>query len=131
MTGAVAFSFPIRVYWEDTDGGGVVYYANYLKFLERCRTEWLRTKGYSQQVLASDPGVLFMVLRVEIEYRSPARLDDELRVCCQYRADGRTTAWFDQSIYRGDELLVEAQVRVVCVDAHSLRPKRIAEYLHE
>lgn len=127
----LSFSYPIRVYWEDTDGGGVVYYANYLKFLERCRTEWLRTKGYSQQALAIDPGILFMVLRVEIDYRGPARLDDELRVSCRYRPDSRTTAWFDQAIHRGDDLLVEAQVRVVCVDAQSLRPKRIAEYLHE
>jgi acyl-CoA thioester hydrolase len=125
------FSFPIRVYWEDTDGGGVVYYANYLKFLERCRTEWLRTKGFSQQELARDPGVLFMVLRVEIDYRLPARLDDELEVTCQYHLDTRTTARFHQSIHRGDELLVEAEVRVVCVDATSLRPRRIAEYLHE
>ena len=77
---ATSFRWPVRVYWEDTDGGGVVYYANYLKFLERCRTEWLRIKGYSQQQLAREAGVLFMVLRVEIDYLAPARLDDELVV---------------------------------------------------
>lgn len=128
---AVPFSLPVRVYWEDTDGGGVVYYANYLKFLERCRTEWLREKGFSQEQLAREKGVLFMVLRVEIDYRAPARLDDELHVSCQYHADTRTTARFHQQIHRGDELLIEADVRVVCVDAKSLRPRRMAEYLHE
>ncbi len=128
---ATSFRWPVRVYWEDTDGGGVVYYANYLKFLERCRTEWLRIKGYSQQQLAREAGVLFMVLRVEIDYLAPARLDDELVVSCEYRADTRTTAWFHQRIHRGDELLIKAEVRVVCVDATSLRPRRMAEYLHE
>lgn len=128
---ASPFRWPVRVYWEDTDGGGVVYYANYLKFLERCRTEWLRSKGYSQQQLAREASVLFMVLRVEIDYLAPARLDDELVVSCEYRADTRTTAWFDQRVYRGDELLIKAEVRVVCVDATSLRPRRMAEYLHE
>lgn len=128
---AAKFTLPMRVYWEDTDGGGVVYYANYLKFLERCRTEWLRSRGYSQEQLARERGVLFMVLRVEIDYLAPAKLDDELHVSCEYRADTRTTAWFHQCVHRGDELLISAEVRVVCVDSTSLRPRRIAEYLYE
>lgn len=126
------FETRLRVYWEDTDGGGVVYYANYLRFLERARTEWLRAKGFDQSTLASERGILFMVLGVEIEYRSPARLDDLLLVSCEPIPEGRTTAVFRQQILRDGparELLVEARVRVVCVDAKSLRPRRLSEYL--
>ena len=127
-----AFEWRMRVYWEDTDGGGVVYYANYLRFLERARTEWLRARGVNQSTLSSERGILFMVLGVHIEYRAPARLDDSLIVTCEPVPEGRTTASFQQRIYReGDarELLVEATVRVVCVDAVSLRPRRLSEYL--
>lgn len=129
------FLWPVRVYWEDTDAGGVVYYANYLRFLERCRTEWLRSQGLSQQELASVRGVQFMVLEVKIDYRAPARLDDLLTVSCAMQPEGRTTVRFAQQIWRGEpcapgaELLVEAEVRVVCVDAKTLRPRRIGEYL--
>lgn len=129
---SVPYVWRTRVYWEDTDGGGVVYYANYLKFLERARTEWLRERGYSQAALAADPGILFMVLGVNVEYRAPARLDDLLAVSVQYVLDGRTAAIFSQQIRRDaiePQLLVDAQVRVVCVDSKTLRPRRIAEYL--
>ena len=129
---SVPYVWRTRVYWEDTDGGGVVYYANYLKFLERARTEWLRERGYSQVALAVDPGILFMVLGVNVEYRAPARLDDLLAVSVQYVLDGRTAAIFSQQIHRDaiePQLLVDAQVRVVCVDSKTLRPRRIAEYL--
>jgi len=126
------FVHRMRVYWEDTDGGGVVYYANYLKFLERARTEWLRERGHSQAVLAVEPGILFMVIGVNVEYHAPARLDDLLEVSVRYEPDTRTTARFVQQVRRADEetrALVDAQVRVVCVDSKSLRPRRIAEYL--
>lgn len=129
------FEWPVRVYWEDTDAGGVVYYANYLKFLERCRTEWLRNQGISQQILASERGVQFMVLGVTVEYKAAARLDDLLTVTCQMHPEGRTTVNFDQKIWRrsgegsSPELLIDAKVRVVCVDAKTLRPRRIGEYL--
>ena len=129
------FLWPVRVYWEDTDAGGVVYYANYLRFLERCRTEWLRSRGLSQQALASDRGVQFMVLEVKIVYRAPARLDDSLVVSCAMQPEGRTTVRFTQQVWRGEprataaELLLDAEVRVVCVDAKTLRPRRIGEYL--
>lgn len=129
---SVPYVWRTRVYWEDTDGGGVVYYANYLKFLERARTEWLRERGYSQAALAADPGILFMVLGVNVDYRAPARLDDLLAVSVQYVLDGRTAAIFSQQIHRDGiepQLLVDAQVRVVCVDSKTLRPRRIAEYL--
>jgi acyl-CoA thioester hydrolase len=138
------FSWPARVYWEDTDGGGIVYYANYLRFLERARTEWLRSLGYSQQALARDPGIVFAVVSLNVEYRKPARLDDELVITCEPSPEGAVRMRFSQQIYRRDPdsaraaaaapaartgLLVEADVRVACVDAATLRPKRLPEFL--
>ena len=130
------FSWTVRVYWEDTDGGGVVYYANYLKFLERARTEWLRSCGFSQQTLATDPGIIFPVVDMTIRYRRPARLDDELYVSCDPQRQGATAIRFVQCISRRRrgvtceaETLAEAQVRVVCVDAGTFRPKKLPEFL--
>jgi acyl-CoA thioester hydrolase len=129
------FTWPARVYWEDTDGGAIVYYANYLRFLERARTEWLRARGYSQQVLARDPGILFTVVSLQVDYRAPARLDDLLQITCEPRAEGMASLRFLQRIYRsGDDaalgqLLVEANVRVACVDARTLRPRRPPDFL--
>lgn len=124
------FRWASRVYWEDTDGGGIVYYANYLRFLERARTEWLRSLGFSQLKLAEEPGVLFAVVSLNIEYRRPARLDDELIITCEPAIEGSASVRFAQRIYRGaDELLVEASVRVACVDARTLRPKRLPDFL--
>jgi acyl-CoA thioester hydrolase len=134
------FSWPARVYWEDTDGGGIVYYANYLRFLERARTEWLRHLGHSQRRLAGEDGIVFAVVSLEIEYRAPARLDDELRITCVPRPQGMASLSFAQRIYRAapggaravaaeQELLVEASVRVACMDARTLRPKRLPEFL--
>ena len=125
------FSWAARVYWEDTDGGGIVYYANYLRFLERARTEWLRSQGHSQQQLAQSPGILFAVSGLSVEYRKPARLDDELTITCEPRGERATAMRFVQRIYRapGGELLVEADVRVVCLDARTLRPKRLPDFL--
>ena len=131
------FEWAARVYWEDTDAGGVVYYANYLRFLERARTEWLRSRGIVQQQLVAEKGLQFMVLRATVDYRAAARLDDLLAVTVEPRQDTRTTAIFRQCVFRETadgragqrELLVEAEVRVVCVDAKTLRPRRIAEYI--
>ena len=128
------FSFPARVYWEDTDGGGVVYYANYLRFLERARTEWLRAAGVSQQALAREQGIVFTVTRVEVNYRRPARLDDELLVTCAPQRAGAASLSFAQSILRAagsepDTLLAEADVRVACVDAQTFRPQRLPQFL--
>ena len=127
-----AFSWPVRVYWEDTDGGGVVYYANYLKFLERARTEWLRSCGFSQQALAQDPGIVFPVVNVAIRYQRPARLDDELLVSCEPKPQGMTSIHFVQRISRRaraadapPETLAQAEVRVACVDASTFRPTRL------
>jgi acyl-CoA thioester hydrolase len=122
------FVWPARVYWEDTDGGGVVYYANYLKFLERARTEWLRARGHSQATLAADAGVLFSVIDVKIRYRRPARLDDLLLVSCEPELDGAASVIFRQQIHRSGasgELLAEASIRVACVSATSFRPRRL------
>ena len=127
------FSWAARVYWEDTDGGGIVYYANYLRFLERARTEWLRSLGHSQQELAREPGILFAVAGLSVEYRRPARLDDELLITCEPHRERATALNFEQRIQRAPagELLVEAQVRVVCLDARTLRPKRLPDFLVE
>jgi acyl-CoA thioester hydrolase len=130
------FRWASRVYWEDTDGGGIVYYGNYLRFLERARTEWLRSLGFSQRELAEQPGVLFAVVSLNIEYRRPARLDDELVITCEPAVEGAATIRFAQKIYRSagaelpkDALLVEASVRVACIDVRTLRPKRLPEFL--
>jgi acyl-CoA thioester hydrolase len=128
------FFWPARVYWEDTDGGGIVYYANYLRFLERARTEWLRHLGFSQQRLVSEQALLFTVVSLEIEYRAPARLDDELEVTCEPQPQGPASLRFSQCIYRrapaaARELLVEASVRVACLDARSMRPRRLPPFL--
>jgi acyl-CoA thioester hydrolase len=129
-----AFRWPARVYWEDTDGGAVVYYANYLRFFERARTEWLRRHGHSQQDLMHTEGILFAVMSIKVDYRAPARLDDELEITCEPRAAGATSLHFTQQIYRGGAaasrgLLADADVRVVCVDAKSFRPKRLPQFV--
>ena len=129
------FTWPARVYWEDTDGGAIVYYANYLRYLERARTEWLRARGYSQQVLAREPGILFTVVSLQVDYRAPARLDDLLTISCEPRADGMASLRFLQRIHRSAadgtpaQLLVEANVRVACIDARTLRPRRPPDFL--
>jgi len=126
------FTWPARVYWEDTDGGAIVYYANYLRFLERARTEWLRAHGHSQGTLARAAGILFTVVSVQVDYRAPARLDDELEISCRPQAEGMASLRFLQDIHRAGSarrLLVEANVRVACVDAHTFRPRRLPDFL--
>ena len=132
------FSWPARVYWEDTDGGAIVYYANYLRFLERSRTEWLRAHGHSQHALAQESRILFTVVSIQVDYRAPARLDDELQITCEPRAEGPASLRFAQRIYRTKgasaqpaALLVEAQVRVACVDSASLRPRRLPQFVRD
>ncbi len=118
------FTWPVRVYYEDTDAAGVVYYAHYLRFLERARTEWLRAAGFEQPQLARDFGVIFVVRSVAIEYLRPARFNDLLTVTATPTRIGRSTLDIDQTVER-DELLVTAQVRIVCVQAGSFRPVAI------
>jgi len=128
MTAAAAtdFVFPCRVYWEDTDGGGVVYYANYLKFMERARTEWLRKLGFEQTALREQYGILLVVPRVEADFKRPARLDDVLQVGCKMLQRGKASLSFAQDIYRDgerNELLLEGVTRVCCIDAATFKPK--------
>ena len=128
------FSWPVRVYWEDTDAGGIVYYANYLKFMERARTELLRSFGVHQSRLAAEHGLIFAIVSVHLDYRLPARLDDLLVVTCEVAAEGRASFAFQQSIWReriGGELLTTGSTRVACLDAASLRPRRLPQVLLE
>ncbi len=119
------FSHTLRVYWEDTDAGGVVFYANYLKFFERARTEWLRALGFGQQALRDQTGAIFIVSDTQVRYRRPARLDDLLRVTVALREAGRASLQVHQQAWRGDELLADSDIRIGCVDADSFKPRRI------
>lgn len=112
----------VRVYYEDTDAGGVVYYANYLKYLERARTEFIRALGVEQRRLAEETGLAFAVRSLAAEYLKPARLDDELSVATAIEALGRAQVTFAQSIRRGDDLLLTASVRVACLDLARGKP---------
>lgn len=126
------FEWPVRIYYEDTDTSGVVYYANYLKFLERARTEWLRALGFGQQSLMDEVGILFAVRRVEIDYLLPARFDDELRVEAAIGAVRKVSLTFDQRILRGtDTVLCTAAVKVVCLAKASFRPTAIPGTIRE
>ena len=119
------FLWPVRVYYEDTDAGGVVYYANYLRFMERARTEWLRSIGFEQPVLAAEHGVLFVVRAVNIDYLKPSRFDDSLQVTVEVANVGGSRIRFQQRVLRGDEELVQAAVDVVCVNTKTFRPARV------
>jgi acyl-CoA thioester hydrolase len=123
------FTWPVRVYWEDTDAGGVVYYANYLKFLERARTEWLSALGLEQDRLAEEAGVVFAVRRVEADYLRPARFNDRLSVRCALSELSRASLTLAQQISRGDVVLLEAMVKVACVSRDGFRPARIPEFV--
>jgi acyl-CoA thioester hydrolase len=123
--GSVAFAWPVRVYFEDTDAGGVVYYANYLKFMERARTEWLRERGFEQDRLRSEAGVLFVVRAVNLELRRPARFNDALSVTCRPTAVGRASLDVAQAVSRGAAELATASVRLACVDAERFVPVAI------
>lgn len=117
-----AFRLPVRVYYEDTDAAGVVYYASYLRFLERARSDWLRAQGLDVARLAQQ-GVVFAVRRVEIDYLQPARLSDLLEVSVQPAALGRASVTVHQEVYRDGELLSRACVRLACLDAERLTPR--------
>lgn len=127
------FVWPIRVYYEDTDAGGVVYYANYLGFLERARTEWLRSIGVEQDRLIRDQGVAFVVRRAEVDYLRPARFNDLLQVRTKVVECGRTHFSFDQSIHLEgeDAALCRGLTRVACIDAARWRPARIPDTILE
>ena len=124
------FSLSVRVYYEDTDAGGVVYYANYLKFCERARTEWLRTFGVSQQALIDEQGLGFVVRSVQADYLAPARLDDALIVVTQVAMLRRASILFEQQLVRGQELLFTARVLLASIDLRRQKPVAIPASLH-
>ena len=126
-----AFSFPIRVYWEDTDAGGIVFYANYLKFFERARTEWLRSFGIEQQRLKETTGGMFVVAQTSLRYLRPARLDDELIVTARMQLCGRAAMTIHQEVLLRNTLLCEGTIRIGWVDAASLQPGRIPQNIIE
>lgn len=125
------YSFPVRVYFENTDAGGVVYHGEYLKFLERARTEWLRHLGYDHQSLARDHRALFVVTAMSLEFAKPARLDDSLSVSVRLESLGRVRCVFLQEVRRDDEVLVKARVTVASVAGESMKPVEIPEGLRK
>jgi len=145
------FCWPVRIYYEDTDHGGVVYYANYLKFMERCRTEMLRARGQEQDQLIADLDLIFAVRRAEVDYLSPAKFNDQLLVTARINQSSKVRLQFEQAVYlnNGDELpssgqfvdceklkkenslLCDAKIDIVSLSASQLRPKRIPDTLFE
>ncbi len=119
------FDWPVRVYYEDTDAGGIVYYAKFLMFFERCRTEWLRALGIEQQRLREAEGLQFVVVSAAIDYRRPARLDDLLAIGTRIAELARSYIVFEQEARRGDELLATARVKVACLNAATMAPARL------
>ena len=126
------FSLPIRVYFQDTDAGGVVYHASYVNFLERARTEWLRERcGYSNGGLMKEFGVVFVVRSLKLDYLKPALLDDLLTVTAQVKETGRSRVVLLQNVLRGAETLVEAEIQLVCVAVDNFKPVRVPEVLRD
>lgn len=127
------FLWPVRVYYEDTDAGGVVYYANYLKFMERARTEWLRQLGFEQDELIEQHNVIFAVRHVELDYRLPARFNDRLAVSVAVAGVGKASLTFAQAIRRetDDVLLCEGQVKIASLDAVRFKPRGIPAELQQ
>lgn len=123
------FSFPIRVYWEDTDAGGVVYHASYVRFLERARTEWLRAQGVGQQALRESEDLVLVIRGMTLDFHKPAKLDDELRVSVVMTERRKASLLIEQEIFRGDQALVRATVRVACLVASSFKPRPLPEWL--
>ena len=126
---AEPFLWPVRVYYEDTDAAGVVYYANYLRFMERARTEWLRAMGFEQTELAQSDGVAFVVRSAAIDYLAPGRFDDELHVSVELIKVGAGQIEVIQRVLRGEDLLARAAVKVACVALRTMRPVRIPRSL--
>lgn len=124
-----AFHWPVRVYWEDTDAGGVVYHAQYLAFMERARSEWMRGIGFGQELLRETYGLCFVVRSMSIDFRAPARLDDSLAVSVGLEQCRGASLVFAQEVRRDGELLVGAEVKVAAVSAETFRPQAIPDAL--
>jgi len=121
----VDFSATMRIYWEDTDAAGIVFYANYLKFFERARTEWLRGLGFGQEALRMEAGIAFVVSETRLRYRRPARLDDVIDVSVAVVHLGQASLEIAQEAHRAGELLADATIRIGCVELRTFRPCRI------
>ena len=126
-----SFTWPVRVYWEDTDGAGIVYYANYLRFLERARTEWLRAKGYDQRELANRHGVVFVVRAIALDFLKPARLDDELGVTAALKAIEAAAITLEQGIECRGTRLLAGSVKLACVRIAAVQPARSPRELRD
>lgn len=124
------FRLPIRVYYEDTDAGGIVYHSTYLNFMERARTEWLMAKGINLNTHASTHKEMFVVRNLSIEYLKPAYLCDDLMVESQIIKQSKTRVYFAQNIYRGEELLTKGEVEIVALDTETRRPKLLPAFFH-
>ncbi|MGV8923094.1 MAG: tol-pal system-associated acyl-CoA thioesterase [Thermomonas sp.] len=124
------FSWPVRVYWEDTDAGGVVYHARYLAFLERARSEWMRSRGFDQETMRRRDDLVFVVRAMQIDFRGPARLDDQLQVSVGLLECRGASFTMVQQIHLGDVLLIQAKVRIAALQASSFRPRPIPEPLN-
>ncbi len=129
MTNLTEFFWPVRVYYEDTDCGGVVYYANYLKFMERARSEWLRSLGFEQDRLLQQEGIVFAVRRVAMDFMHPARFNDALLVNSRIIQRRKVSLTFQQKIFReaDEKLLVRGDVQVACIDMESFKPVSLPE----
>jgi len=125
MSNTQQFNWPVRVYYEDTDAGGVVYHSNYLNFMERARTEWLRALGFEQTVLRDELGVIIVIHSLQVAYKSPARFNDMLHINCALVKAGNTSMDIAQTIVRDGALLLQAEIKAVFVDAASFRPVAI------
>jgi acyl-CoA thioester hydrolase len=125
------FSWPVRVYFQDTDAGGVVYHANYVNFMERARTEWLRTFGYSNAGMMKELGVMFVVRSIKLDYLKPAQLDDALLVTAKIKEIGRSRVTLLQEVLRDNELLAEGEVHLVCVGAETFKPVSVPDVLRK
>ena len=125
------FSWPVRVYYEDTDTGGVVYYANYLKFFERARTEWLRSLGLNQDKLAQEEGLIFVVRRALLDLIRPARLDDMLEVTVEPHKLARVYVDLAQEARCGAQVLARAQIRVACLNQADFKPAAMPQFLRD
>jgi acyl-CoA thioester hydrolase len=129
MSSSPSFGASFNVYWEDTDAGGVVYYANYLRFLERARTDWLRAMGVDQQRLRAERKLQFVVVSISVDFLRPAVLHDEILVTAELNRLAGATIHFKQTIMRGEEQLIDAAVRVACLDSGTLKPRAIPKDL--
>jgi len=128
---AQLFTLPIRVYFQDTDAGGVVYHASYVNFMERARTEWMRGFGFTNAGLMKELGVVFVVRSLKLDYLKPALLDDLITVSAQLKEIGRSRVTLHQAIMRGEEKLVEAEIHLVSVSLESFKPVRVPDVLRE